>query len=215
MEASFWHERWQSNRIAFHLDAANPLLVHYCDRLTLAQGARILVPLCGKTRDIGWLLTQGYRVVGAELVEAAVVQLFAELGVEPDVIEQGPLKHYHAPDLDIWVGDVLELTPALLDGVDAVYDRAALVALPEHMRPAYTHQIQALAPQARQLLISYHYDQTVLAGPPFSVPDAEVERHYRSTYQLTVLARFDIPGGLKGQTPAEEVLWLLQPKNGR
>jgi len=212
MDASFWQDRWQSNRIAFHLDEANPLLVHYFSRLQLPAGRRVFVPLCGKTRDIGWLLTQGYSVAGAELVEAAVVQLFAELDVEPRVSEHGPLKHYQAPALDIWVGDVLELTPELLGKVDAVYDRAALVALPEHMRSAYTRQVHRLAVEVPQLLVSYHYDQNALAGPPFSVSDHEVQRHYGDAYQLSALARFDIPGGLKGQVPAEETLWLLEAK---
>lgn len=211
MEASFWHDRWQNNRIAFHLDEANPLLVHYFRQLKQTPGSRVFVPLCGKTRDIGWLLTQGYRVVGAELVESAIVQLFADLGVEPDIIEHGPLKHFHAPDIDIWVGDVLELTPALVGDIDAVYDRAALVALPEHMRTAYAHQMQQLAADAAQLLISYQYDQNAIAGPPFSVSDHEVHRLYGDAYQLSVLARIDVPGGMKGQTPAEELLWLLVP----
>lgn len=210
MDASFWHDRWQSNRIAFHLDEANPLLVHYFSRLQLPAGCRVFVPLCGKTRDIGWLLTQGYSVAGAELVETAVVQLFADLDVEPRVREYGPLKHYQAPALDIWVGDVLELTPELLGNVDAVYDRAALVALPEHMRAAYASQVRRLAERAPQLLVSYQYDQSALAGPPFSVSDDEVQRHYGDAYRLSALARFDIPGGLKGQVPAEETLWLLQ-----
>ena len=212
MDASFWHDRWQSNRIAFHLDEANPLLVHYFSHLKLPVERRVFVPLCGKTRDIGWLLTQGYSVAGAELVETAVVQLFADLGVEPKVREYGPLKHYQAPAVDIWVGDILELTPALLGQVDAVYDRAALVALPEHMRPAYARQLQQLAVGVPQLLVSYQYDQNVLAGPPFAVSDHEVHHLYSDAYQLSPLARFDIPGGLKGQTPAEETLWLLEPK---
>lgn len=213
MDASFWHERWQSNRIAFHLEEANPLLTRYCQRLALEQGCRVFVPLCGKTRDIGWLLTQGYRVVGAELVESAVQQLFAELGVEPQIADHGALKHYSAPDLDIWVGDVLELTAPLLGEVDAVYDRAALVALPEHMRLAYARHLMALIAGAPQLLVSYHYDQSALPGPPFSVSDQEVRRHYGATYRLTQLARFDIPGGLKGKVPAEETLWLLEPQH--
>ncbi|WP_108124780.1 thiopurine S-methyltransferase [Saccharospirillum mangrovi] len=212
MEASFWHDRWQSNRIAFHLDEANPLLVHYFSHLQQPLGCRVFVPLCGKTRDIGWLLTQGYRVVGAELVESAIVQLFADLGVEPEVVEHGPLKHFHARDVDIWVGDVLELTPALLGEVDAVYDRAALVALPEHMRAGYAHQLMTLAPAVPQLLISYVYDQDQVPGPPFSVSDSEVLRHYDAAYQCLALARHDVNGGLRGQVPAEEVLWLLRPE---
>jgi len=60
------------------------------------------------------------------------------------------------------------------------------------------------------LLISFDYDQTLLAGPPFSVVDAEINRHYGSAYTPTVLARVDVAGGLKGKCPAKEIVWLLK-----
>ncbi len=83
MDASFWHQRWEKNEIAFHERQANPLLVKYFDKLSLAQGRRVFVPLCGKTLDIAWLLSRGYRVAEAELSQVAIGQLFQELGVEP------------------------------------------------------------------------------------------------------------------------------------
>ncbi|MEM9494187.1 MAG: thiopurine S-methyltransferase, partial [Myxococcota bacterium] len=83
MNTEFWHDCWQQNDIAFHKSEANPLLLKYLDKLALPQGARIFVPLCGKTLDIPWLLAQVYRVAGAELVQTAVEQLFAEMTVEP------------------------------------------------------------------------------------------------------------------------------------
>ena len=38
----------------------------------------------------------------------------------------------------VFVGDFFDLTNSLLGAVDAIYDRAALVALPPDMRQAYT-----------------------------------------------------------------------------
>ena len=76
MDPEFWHERWASNRIAFHEGEANRLLVAYFDKLALSPNARVFVPLCGKTRDIAWLRDQGIRVAGAELSELAVAALF-------------------------------------------------------------------------------------------------------------------------------------------
>ena len=69
MEPSFWLERWESNNIGFHKKEANPLLVEYVETLALPPGSRICLPLCGKTRDIAWLLSQGYPVIGIELIE--------------------------------------------------------------------------------------------------------------------------------------------------
>jgi thiopurine S-methyltransferase len=81
VDASFWHDKWQRNQIGFHEPQANPLLLAHFDSLSLRAGSRIFVPLCGKTLDINWLLARGQRVVGAELSEIAVQQLFAGLGV--------------------------------------------------------------------------------------------------------------------------------------
>lgn len=79
MEADFWHGKWARNEIGFHRSEANPLLVAHLDSLGLKPSARIFLPLCGKTLDIGWLLSNGFQVIGAELSEAAVVQLLRSL----------------------------------------------------------------------------------------------------------------------------------------
>ena len=141
MEHDFWHDRWQSGRIGFHESEPNPLLVKHFPALSLADNARVFVPLCGKTLDIGWLLSKGYRVAGAALSELAIEQLFEELGVAPDISPLGELKRYSADSIDIFVGDVFNLTADMLGAVDAVFDRAAFVALPEHMRSAYAPHI--------------------------------------------------------------------------
>jgi thiopurine S-methyltransferase len=65
MDATFWHQRWELNEIAFHEREANPLLVKYFDLLSLSKGSRVFLPLCGKTLAIHWLLSNGYRVVGS------------------------------------------------------------------------------------------------------------------------------------------------------
>ena len=75
MDESFWFQRWESNNIGFHQSEANPLLVNAFTELALAKGRRVFLPLCGKTLDIAWLLSKGYRVAGAELSELAIDQL--------------------------------------------------------------------------------------------------------------------------------------------
>ena len=90
------------------------------DELSLAKGSRLFLPLCGKTPDIGWLLSRGYRVAGAELSAVAIEQLFAELGVTSKITTVGSLDHYRAPQLDIFVGDIFTVTPELLGPVDAI-----------------------------------------------------------------------------------------------
>lgn len=210
MDANFWHARWERNEIGFHGRETNPLLVEHFDALALAPASCIFLPLCGKTLDIHWLLAQGYHVVGAELSPLAIRQLFAELGVEPAVSHIGPFEHYAAENLDIYVGDFFNLTPEILGAVDAVYDRAALVALPQTVRPRYTAHLAAITHAAPQFLICFEYEQSLHAGPPFSVDGDELRQHYEGSYHLTRLARVDVRGGLKGKYPATESAWLLQ-----
>lgn len=210
MDASFWRQRWQNNEIAFHETEANPLLVNYFKELSLEKGRRVFLPLCGKTLDIPWLLSKGYLVAGAELSQIAVEQLFAGLGVKPKISLVAKTEHYRADSIDLFVGDIFDLSGKMLGPVDAIYDRAALVALPGEMRGRYAAHLMAITDRAPQLLVCYEYDQRVMDGPPFSVSQEEVKKHYGDRYDLTLLAGIDIPGGLKGKCPAKENVWLLQ-----
>lgn len=211
MDADFWHEKWASKDIAFHNSDAHPLLVAYMDALELAPGGRVFIPLCGKSRDIAWLRSQGLSVAAVELSRIAVEELFAELGLEPQVETLGSLRHYSGGEgLDIYQGDIFDLCAAQLGCVDAVYDRAALVALPEAMRQRYSHHVRELGAGAPQLLIVYDYLQSAMAGPPFAIGDAEVAEHYSDSHTLQLLHSEAVAGGLKGQCPAEEKVWLLR-----
>jgi thiopurine S-methyltransferase len=212
MEPSFWHQRWQSNEIAFHESTPNPLLLKHFHELGLAKGRRVFLPLCGKTLDLGWLLSKGYRVAGAELSQIAIEQLFMHLGRQPEISEVGGVQQWSAKNIDIFVGDLFALTRKSVGPVDAVYDRAALVALPTHMRDRYTTQLKEITATAPQLLITYEYDQRAMDGPPFSVSKEEVSRHYGDRYDLKLLASADVAGGLKGKCPATEHVWRLLPR---
>lgn len=210
MDADFWKARWEKGEIAFHEREANPFLVKYFKELSLAKGSRVFVPLCGKTLDIAWLLSHGYRVAGAELSEIAVKGLFAGLGVAPKISEIGRVSRYRAQNIDIFLGDLFDVTREMLGPVDAIYDRAALVALPKEMRDRYTEHLVEISDNAPQLVIAYEYDQSMVNGPPFSVSQDEVRRHYTDSYDLTLLGSAEVPGGLKGKCPAKEHVWLLR-----
>ncbi|MCB0195204.1 MAG: thiopurine S-methyltransferase [Anaerolineae bacterium] len=214
MEASFWHQRWEQGNIGFHEGQTNPLLANHYKKLNLEKGSCLFLPLCGKTRDIAWLLAGGYRVVGAELSELAIHELFSELGIEPKISKSGKLVHYTATDIDIFVGDFFDLSVENLGLIDAIYDRAALVALPTNKRKQYTTHLINLSNAAPQLLITYEYDQHGMDGPPFSVTEAEIKHHYAPNYQVQIVERVNITGGLKGAVVANEIAWVLQKANG-
>lgn len=209
MESSFWHDRWADGRIGFHEPDGNSLLAQHIASLNLRAGDRVFLPLAGKTRDIAWLLAQGYRVVANELSALAIDQLFDELDIVPDRATHGTLEHRSAPGLDVWVGDVFALTSEQLGPVQAVYDRAAMVALPEGMRQDYVRHIVEITAAAPQFLITFDYDQAQVDGPPFSVPLEQVSAYHMGASTITELARRSFR--LKGKVPADEIAVRLDP----
>lgn len=210
MQPEFWHQRWHDQAIGFHEPVPHALLVRHWRALALPAGARVFVPMCGKTLDIDRLLGHGHRVVGSELSPIAAEALFARLGLQPAITSSGSLQCWRAGAMELWVGDHFALAREQLGAVDAVYDRAALIAMPSELRGPYARQMDVLAAGAPQLLITLDYDQSRLKGPPFSVPEEEL----RSLYPQRSLQRLEsapLEGGLKGQCPASENAWRLGP----
>jgi len=200
MEHSFWHNKWDKNQVGFHLDYVHPLLKRNLESFQvdnlLKKDDKVFVPLCGKTLDIGYLLAQGYQVVANELSEIAVQAVFNQLDLKAEVSDWSAGKLYQAENLFIFVGDFFALSKQDLNGqgkgISLVYDRAALIALPEKMRLEYAQHLAKITQHAAQLLITLDYDQTIAGGPPFAVPTAEVEALYGGAYPIQLLEDADI-----------------------
>lgn len=198
MYEDFWHRRWSRNEIAFHQQQVNPYLQRYVARLQTqgldAASRRVFVPLCGKTLDMLWLAEQGFSVLGVELSEAAVQAFFAEHQLQPQIRQHKEFISYKAGTVEIWCGDFFQLEAADLSDCGLVYDRAALIALPEAMRQDYVAHLSACLPAScRGLLISLEYPQEQMAGPPFSVSELEVQKLFQPfQWHLELLERPDV-----------------------
>lgn len=190
MDREFWHERWHENKIGFHRDGVNPHLKNYWERVAPTPGERVLVPLCGKSEDMRWLADHGCSVVGIELSEIAARAFGKEQGIAFSESRQGEFLVFTADRIEIHVGDFLNFTPAKGGGFSWFYDRAALIALPPAMRPAYSEKLTSLLDDgARGLLITLEYDTTQMDGPPFSVESGEVQRLFRGFRLRRLLAK--------------------------
>lgn len=191
MEADFWLERWREGKTGFHQSRVTPLLQKYWPALELPAGARVLVPLAGKSLDMVWLAEQGHQVLGVELSALAVEQFFAEQGWTPRRWESAYGQHYAAHGVELICGDIFKLDRAALADCLGAYDRAALVALPAEMRAAYVKHVYGQMPAGwRGLLLTLDYPQAEMDGPPFSVDEAEVLRLYGE--QARLIDRRDI-----------------------
>lgn len=195
MQPEFWQKRWEFNQIGFHQPQVNPYLLRYWAALGLAQRSRVLVPLCGKSLDLVWLAGQGHQVLGIELSEKAVEDFFHEQQLTPHITERGAFKVYQAGPIALWCGDFFALSAADVADCVALYDRAALIALPPNMREQYAGHLKRIVPKdSLGLLITLDYDQPQKDGPPFAVLDDEVQRLFGATWQLKILESRDVLG---------------------
>jgi thiopurine S-methyltransferase len=192
MEADFWHQRWQDNLIGFHQNEINPYLLEYWPQLELDEGSGVLVPLCGKSLDMLWL-AERYNVRGVELSPRAVEDFFAEQKLKPGRREEDGFSVCETTGITLYCGDFLNLSSSVLGNVSAVYDRAALIALPPVMRARYVSHLNSLCPAGTQmLLVTMAYNQTEMDGPPFSVEDAEIHQLFDAHWQVERLREDDI-----------------------
>jgi|LNFM01.1.fsa_nt_gb thiopurine S-methyltransferase len=193
MQPDFWLERWARGETGFHLPTVNPHLQRHWPAFGLLPGARVLVPLAGKSVDLAWLRAQGCMVTAVELSRHAADSLFADLGETPQRTRTADFEVFEVPGLRFFVGDFFRMTPALAGPLDAVYDRAALIALPANLRPAYAAQLTSLQRAGtRSLLVALEYPPTQMNGPPFTVTAAEIAALFGASHTLEELACEDI-----------------------
>ena len=215
MHHDFWHQRWADNLIGFHQDAPTPLLLKHWPSLDIAPDAQVFVPLAGKSLDMAWFAAQGHRVLGVELSQLAIEQFFAEHGLDPDIHETGYGHHYRAGGIELIHGDAFALDADLLRDCAAVFDRAALIALPPDLRLRYARELYAALPNGcRGLLITLDYPQQERAGPPFSVPEDEVRALYAANWQIDLLESRPVPpehpGYVAGVSRLDTAVFLLR-----
>jgi thiopurine S-methyltransferase len=223
MHREFWLNRWAENQIGFHLKGVNPHLIQFWSRVAGETKGRTLVPLCGKSEDLRWLAERGHEVVGVELSLIAAKAFAAEQGMVFVETHEPLFTVLRGTRITLYVGDFFDFTPAIGGRFDLFYDRAALVALPSELRPAYVQHLASLvAERAEGLLVDLEYDPLQMHGPPYTVSEAEVrglfrkfhceklleidileeEPHFKSrglTWLKEAVYRLKRPGGVQGE----------------
>jgi len=187
MDSQFWITAWNEGRTNFHQGNYHDKLVEYFPQLKPEEGQRVLVPLCGKSKDLLWLHGLNLRVHGIELHNQAVEAFFAENELSPvKKTQDQDFAHYTHENIAISCGDFFKLNEN--DTYDFIYDRAALVALPSGMRKSYAEVInRSLRKGGKYLLVVYEYDQSKLDGPPFSVDDNEIHELYEDQFAIQLM----------------------------
>lgn len=209
-----WLSRWETGQTGWHEAAGNAALRKFWPQL--AKGSRVLVPLCGKTPDLLWLAQQGLDVTGVELSEIAARAFFTEADIEFELEVDHGFSWFRSRRLSLTIvcGDYFQYSDRPFD---ALYDRAALVALPPRLRPVYVeHTKSLLSADAVQLLITLEYRQSMANGPPYSVLPEEVKRYWtgiRRAGELSALANMPPKFRDAGIEQFVETVWLTVPGN--
>jgi thiopurine S-methyltransferase len=176
MDAEYWKKRWAEGQTSFHKEEPHPALLTHEPRLTGGTPSRVLVPLCGKSVDLRWLAARGHSVVGVDLARVALEAFFHESGVTPTPVDLGGHPALTAGTITLVEADLFELDPGALGPFDAVWDRAAIIALPPDLSRPYAQQVRAMMkPGARALVVALEYEPTAMNGPPFAITREAVQ----------------------------------------
>jgi thiopurine S-methyltransferase len=216
MDVSFWQERWGTRQIGFHEGAPNAMLAkHIRKLLPRGQSSRVYVPLCGKADDLFALQQAGAEVVGTEFMPEAIAEFFAEHGMTPTVDAHRSFVRSRAERITLLEGDAFDVNARALGGrVEAIFDRAALVAIEPTRRREYADICRkVLAPGGRMLLVAFEYPQSKLPGPPWSVSADDVHALFHDL-RPTLLGRHEVSANARfvaaGLHHIHEAAWLLQ-----
>lgn len=193
MNDDFWLQIWRAGTLGFHQPAGSATLHRLWPAIGAAAGARVFVPLAGKSQDMLWLAARGHRVRGVELSPLAIEQFFANNHLQAEQGVEHGVPAWRNRSVELLQGNVFALPSAVLTDCGAFYDRAAIVALSPEQRPAYAAQVYGHLPVAcRGLMTAFEYPQEQMSGPPFAVPEAEIRAAFGPCWDVSVLERRDL-----------------------
>lgn len=170
------------------MDHVYPHLKTYWNRMPIDNNATVLVPLCGNTLDTKWLVDRGHYVIGVDISEIAIQGQLNLLSGTFQHKKVASFSCFSSNQATFWQGDFLNLQPDLIPHVDAIYDKAALIALPREKRKKYATVIKNLTDESSCILLnSFEYRQEEMTGPPFSVPEQEIKQLYGDRFKARLL----------------------------
>lgn len=182
LKFDYWATCWETNKLIWQMDQVHPFIASVTSQLK--PKSRVLIPMCGKTLDMGHLSEHGHQVVGVEFAPKGVEDFFSENQLRYKKREDLKKKFtiYEAVDRDITIfcGDFFTASPqALGDRFDVVWDRGAFVAMNPGDRAKFCGTVTPLTrPTVDYFLEAFDYEQSEHGGPPFSVARRDVDVHF-------------------------------------
>ncbi|XP_075069228.1 thiopurine S-methyltransferase isoform X2 [Mixophyes fleayi] len=182
-----WKKKWETRNIGFHEKNIHPLLAEFLNEMLNSRTQlNIFFPFCGKAVDMKWLADMGHNIVGADISELGLKEFFEEHNVayveEPVTgIPGAKVFKSTSGNISLYCCNIFHVSDSLIGTVDGIWDRGALVAVNPRDRERYANVILPLMNMdARYLLVTVEYDPKLHGGPPFCVPESEVETLFGS-----------------------------------
>lgn len=174
---NFWEARWLNGQTGWHNKTVNEHLQRHQSVLMTVDNPTVLVPLCGKSLDLAWLKSLGSTVIGVDLVRKPLEDFFTEQGIIPTIEKYNGIEAFKVHRQTLLHANIFDVNSETIGLVDAIYDRAALVALPPEQREAYAeHCWSLLKPGGSILLLTYDAPVAEDKGPPFPVRRGVIEQ---------------------------------------
>ncbi|XP_036827197.1 probable thiopurine S-methyltransferase isoform X2 [Oncorhynchus mykiss] len=168
-----WEERWREDQTGWHRPHVNKMLESNIEKvLDGRKGVKFFFPLCGKALDMKWLADMGHSVVGVEIAEKAIKQFFEESNMtysEETVSALPGAKVYKSSERNI-----------------------SLYQCDLYNFSRYAALITSLMDKdCRYLLDTLLYNPEVYKGPPFFVPDEQVQSLFGKSCDIELLQSLD------------------------
>ncbi|MBB3008845.1 methyltransferase domain-containing protein [Cupriavidus alkaliphilus] len=153
-DPAFWDERFKEGFTPWDLGGVPEEFRRFIEGRAPCP---TLVPGCGNGWEAAWLFERGWPVTAIDFSPQAVASARRALGPAGAVVHQG---------------DFFAFTPQ--PACELIYERAFLCALPPALRAAYGARVAELLHPAG-LLAGYFYLGENRGGPPFAMPQAELD----------------------------------------
>uniref|UniRef100_A0A8D1FKG9 Thiopurine S-methyltransferase n=1 Tax=Sus scrofa TaxID=9823 RepID=A0A8D1FKG9_PIG len=171
-----WQEKWVNRNISFHQERGHQLLKKHLDTfLKDEKGLRVFFPLCGKAVEMKW-----YEWININILSLEFLSLISSL-------------QSSSGNISLYCCNLFDLPRVNIGKFDRIWDRGAFVAVNPGDRKRYADVMLSLTRTGFQyFLCVLAYDPTKHAGPPFYVPDAEIERLFGSVCNIHCLEKVDV-----------------------
>ncbi|XP_005403450.1 PREDICTED: thiopurine S-methyltransferase [Chinchilla lanigera] len=193
-----WQDKWVNQEIGFHRAAGHQLLKKHLDTFLKGKsGLRVFFPLCGKAVEMKWFADLGHSVVGVEISELGIREFFVEQNLsysEEPITEIPGAKVFKSSsgNISLYCCNIFDLPRANIGKFDRIWDRGALVAVNPSDRVRYTDiMLSLLGKEFLYLMCVVSYDPTKHGGPPFYVPESEIQTLFGTKCNILFLEKVD------------------------